>query len=476
MNNPREHMPSPVNQHILWSSQLKGMERSVCSFKSFISIVPPNPRPELYKPLPPTPDLTPVTPSFPPTVSKQTSTASPWTTSEELEWTNPSSFAQRSLSLPLLSSRRYSPPPPKPPSKLSQTEIDTDTSLHKSRMVRPPPLNLDQERLHAITDLPSRSPARHSRSQTICSYTTTSLGMPSPSMDRKRPGSSSGILKPVAYNATYLNHPSPVLRASFLDIDDCASDASTEVKSLAWSSIGSPRATRFDWGEVQNVATVMDVKVEPREKQMKQSTELYTSHRRGFVLRDGFQERELARKLEQFSFGECQQERQAPQRHIADVLLRKQDELPTSVADVKPARSFYPRRPSKDPQTAPFPPTQGWRKSNSSFSCSTSLRLESDAKLNFDTKRRQKTRVSKTKTSGMDLDTLRRKESRLPNILSQSRSFTFSRKRTNLDKPVYKRCSSSAPSLVSPPPSPFEHPSIRATDTWRFARRQEITF
>lgn len=55
MHSKREHLPSPVKKRILWSSPLKGMERPVRLFTSFIQTVPPNPGVEIQKPLPPIP-------------------------------------------------------------------------------------------------------------------------------------------------------------------------------------------------------------------------------------------------------------------------------------------------------------------------------------------------------------------------------------------------------------------------------------
>ena len=367
MKTPRKNMPSPVHQHVLWSSQLTGMEQSVCSFKSFISIVPPNPRPELYKPLPPTPELTPKTPFFSSTFSEQAPSIDTWSASEEMEWKDSSSSAQRLLSLPLLSSRRYSPPPPPPPSSISridQEKTDSKTLPQKTRMPRPPSLKLDQGKPHIEPDPPSRNPARHSRSHTICASTTRGLGTPSAMMNHKRSGSSSVILKPLVYHEVYLSQTPPATAVTFLDMDDSASEASTEVKSLAWSSIGSPRTTKFDWGEVRNVATVMDARAKTQEHQIKHRSECYTSHRRGFVLRDAFQERELARRLEQLSLVEDFRERSADLQHEPDMQFYKQGSFLAPPTDIiKSTRSFYPRRPSKDQQ--PIPATSGWRNSNS---------------------------------------------------------------------------------------------------------------
>jgi hypothetical protein len=169
MPDRREHIPSPVKQNILWSSSLKGMERPVRSFKSFIRTAPPTPEPGGDKPLPPIPstldissnlaiELPPESATFEPTLSEAS-----WKAPTEWEWENASplvpTFGTTSLFVP----RTYSPLIPDPSPDLYSMEGEPSPVFSERMTMQQTLLQTIEEGFDHRPELPLRNPSRLSQ-------------------------------------------------------------------------------------------------------------------------------------------------------------------------------------------------------------------------------------------------------------------------------------------------------------------------
>ncbi|CAE7202034.1 hypothetical protein PTTW11_08959 [Pyrenophora teres f. teres] len=246
MRNERQvHLPSPVKHRIIWSSSLKGMERPVQSFKSFIRTTPSRPGAGNDKPLPPTP----FGPSLPPLslpTLPEPQERSPNDTSWEapIEWGSPS---QLSPSDSMFAVRTYSPLISEPSPGLSSMQTESDTWPFETNTSEQPRLYSIQE---GSMDRP-RTPPRHPRRPSPFHTPTT--------------GSDPGFPTWRQNQSDFLAVPSPDLRAtnSFpnsstelrLQTTEASptnftyrmSNASTKAKAYASLGIGSPRNTKAEW-------------------------------------------------------------------------------------------------------------------------------------------------------------------------------------------------------------------------------------
>lgn len=109
----RREQTSPIKQHILWTSSLRGMERPVRSFKSFIRTAPPNPgTQDNDKPLPPTPTSPIHVASLQRTPPNRAASITSW--KPPAEWDDPSTSNPELQASPLFTTRKYDPLLPEP--------------------------------------------------------------------------------------------------------------------------------------------------------------------------------------------------------------------------------------------------------------------------------------------------------------------------------------------------------------------------
>ncbi|OAL56108.1 hypothetical protein IQ07DRAFT_639727 [Pyrenochaeta sp. DS3sAY3a] len=217
MTRRREHLPSPVKQHVLWSSPLKGMERPVRSFKSFIQALPPNPSPNDYKPLPPIPSsptsprshLPPVRPPL-----KRVPSENSWHAPPAWAWGSLTPPGQHLETTSAFSLRSYSPLLPEPSADLSEMDFETSIAPLKTASRQHAPLVTIPEAPTTKPDIPSRNPSRFSPFQ-----------IPSPQSDPGLVTTSDGHRVPTPYPLSHRPSSYPNA-ASELRINAASSQAS----------------------------------------------------------------------------------------------------------------------------------------------------------------------------------------------------------------------------------------------------------
>ncbi|KAL6712085.1 hypothetical protein ACN47E_003128 [Coniothyrium glycines] len=172
MPHGREHVPSPVKQRILWSSPLKGMERPVRSFKSFIQTTPPTPEAGVEKPLPPIPrDFFPSntgdggeSSNHTPAVD-QASNHSSWQAPTEWEWDSASPLAAFQAASPF-ASRDYCPLLPEPSPGPFDLEFRSIPWSSSSVNMQEALLDTIDEGIDLRPEPPPRNPSRLSHVRT----------------------------------------------------------------------------------------------------------------------------------------------------------------------------------------------------------------------------------------------------------------------------------------------------------------------
>jgi hypothetical protein len=237
MHERREHLPSPVKRRIL-SSQLKGMERPVRSFQSFIRKVPPNPSAKNDKPLPPTPSTSnsqSPPPVLPPPIP--TSPESAWKAPTEWEWDNPSPPSQV-LTTSIFTARNYSPLIPNPSPGLSSMQTESSSWPFETSASHNSRLHSIRERSKSRPSTPLRNPSRPSHIYIPLTETNSALIISSPH------DSPSGAAPLPGIEVTTALPDSPVELHPSSDFAYQISDASTKAKVYASLGIGSPRNPR----------------------------------------------------------------------------------------------------------------------------------------------------------------------------------------------------------------------------------------
>jgi hypothetical protein len=125
MGEGRKHPPFMGVQQIVWQSSLRGMERPVRSFKSFIRTVPPHRAPDSEKPLPPTPvshgnASRMISSSTSPTPSIRSFSVSSW--KAPAAWDDLDTSEQEIQTTPFFALRKYAPLLPEPSPSLHDSE------------------------------------------------------------------------------------------------------------------------------------------------------------------------------------------------------------------------------------------------------------------------------------------------------------------------------------------------------------------
>jgi hypothetical protein len=134
MSKQRENQPFPGKQQGIWQPSLRGMEKPVQSFKSFIRTAPPHPGPLSNKPLPPTPILPPGLPGTkPPSLdsgsSERSASTSLWKAPSE--WDEPSTPNSSDQPVTNSSARTYTPIIPEPSPGSIDGEIPNPWPLNR---------------------------------------------------------------------------------------------------------------------------------------------------------------------------------------------------------------------------------------------------------------------------------------------------------------------------------------------------------
>jgi len=246
MGNERQvHLPSPVKHRILWSSPLRGMERPVQSFKSFIRATPARPGAGNDKPLPPTPSDPSLPPlSLPPLPDPPERSLNDISWEAPIEWESPN---QLSPSDSMFAVRTYSPLISEPSPGFSSMQAESDSWPFEVNALEQPRLYPIQEASMLRPKTPPRHPQRLSPLQTP---TTGS----DPSFPKLRQNQSDHLAVPspdLRAANSFPNSPTE-LRLQTTEISSAnltyrMSDASTKAKAYASLGIGSPRNTKTEW-------------------------------------------------------------------------------------------------------------------------------------------------------------------------------------------------------------------------------------
>jgi hypothetical protein len=333
MHERREHLPSPVKRRILWSSQLKGMERPVQTFKSFVRSVPPNPGAENDKPLPPTPtsgqSLSPLL--SPPTA---TSTESAWKAPTEWEWDNPSPPSQIPTTS-IFAARNYSPLIPEPSPGLSSMQSESNTWPFETST--PQRLDPIRERSKSRPSTPPRNPSRPAPLCTPSTETDTALPVSSPDYSHS-----------LAVPTQDMGIPdSPVdlpMRATLTPSSDFTyriSDASTKAKAYASLGIGSPRSTKTVWEDWSNNSNSPHAEADTPTVRSLRSNKCPPHNQTSPLTDDGLDDTELSDKMQLLSFSHDYHNVLADQYHQSNTQPVEKHEW--TVARSRPTRFEMPR-------------------------------------------------------------------------------------------------------------------------------------
>jgi hypothetical protein len=243
MNRSQQKRPSPDWQNIVYSSHLKGMERPVRSFKSFIRSSPSYAITD--KPLPPIPQLQ-KHPS-----SSYIPTSGAWSTGFSL-WRSPSDWdngdGSQAQSTPSFAARYYSPLLPEPPEDLAAMQADTTLWQVDNGPFRQTLLDPIHEKVTEVPDLPPRNPSRRSLLLSIPSpprndSTGSLLSISSQYSTVTPQGNTQGVRSRVP-SVEELDSvlPSP------LDLASALSDMTMKERAFASLGLGSPRDQGIVWG------------------------------------------------------------------------------------------------------------------------------------------------------------------------------------------------------------------------------------
>ncbi|KAI8940025.1 hypothetical protein NX059_003747 [Plenodomus lindquistii] len=247
MSKGREHLPSPVKQHILWSSPLIGMERPVRSFKSFIRTVPPNPGIQHQKPLPPLPPSltipqgeTPVQSLLRPT---DEGNLAAWQTPTEWDWDIATPHAQTFNTTSISPNQNCRPLLPEPSPGPYDIHDDMFADVVNAYDMQRDPLKPGYRAMEMRPEPPPRNPSRLSIS------VRESRLSGSDSSATSVPNDNQSSLSPSIYSETYVDLPkeSQVGVRTWEYPSYRASDAATKAKAFASLGIGSPRNSNTVW-------------------------------------------------------------------------------------------------------------------------------------------------------------------------------------------------------------------------------------
>lgn len=258
MHDRRAQIPSPIKQHILWSTSLKGMERPVRSFKSFIRTAPTRLDIEKQKPLPPTPASpgSPLTDDSSSTTVPTSPDGSPsltsWKPPTEWEWDNPSPPCQPIKTTSLFPARTYSPLIPEPSPALPDMQSFDSPRSSAFDFPRSPRLQTIDESLSNKPAPPPRNPSR------LSFFRSASDESDPESMTRQtisRSESSSSLNEEYGSCldlSAELQLHTAVTRAS--ESNYRSSDPAARAKAFASLGIGSARNTKNGWeGRIDEV-------------------------------------------------------------------------------------------------------------------------------------------------------------------------------------------------------------------------------
>ncbi|KAF2847854.1 hypothetical protein T440DRAFT_183559 [Plenodomus tracheiphilus IPT5] len=252
MHKRREHLPSPVKQRILWSSPLKGMERPVRSFKSFIRTVPPNPGIESQKPLPPIPS----SPNSPDEVSidspiiplpKNSTKFAPWQAPTQWEWDLSPSHTRPINTTSIFPNRNYHPLLPEASRAPFNPKSEMFTGIVDTGDAQRGPFYAGFKAMEDKPVPPPRNPSRLSMSGKISGRSGSDSSASSVPSDHQ------SSLSPSFHSETRQDQPSTSHLHSDNDTPNVGqasyrvSDASTKAKAFASLGIGSPRNSKDVW-------------------------------------------------------------------------------------------------------------------------------------------------------------------------------------------------------------------------------------
>lgn len=251
MHRKREHLPSPAKQHILWSSPLKGMERPVRSFKSFMRTVPPNPGIENQKPLPPIPSSpqSPESDAFTespiiPSLDKDNSFA-PCRAPSEWDWDISAPNSQLANTTSLFPTRKYLPLLPEPSSGSLDMQGNIFAEILDTHESPRNPLDKGYVAMEDRPELPPRNPSR------LSIYIGADGQSGSDSSTASVLNDTKSSFSPSSHGETRLEQ-STISRLcsdvpTFAHTSSRASDVCTKEKAFASLGIGSPRTSRNLW-------------------------------------------------------------------------------------------------------------------------------------------------------------------------------------------------------------------------------------
>ena len=434
------------------------MERSVCSFKSFISIVPPNPKPNNNnKPLPPlpstsdSPTLDPVCISSTTSISEQASSTTSWQALKDSEWDDPSLSSQSSKTHSILVGHNDSPSLPSLSPRIETMQTHSDELPVERSAGRAPRPESDEATLYEVPEPTPRNPAGQSPFQIPRPRSSHEVTLPS--ADDKLAGSSV-ILQPSVYQGPTSNRLPEATRVVSSNFSYRLSGVTTRLK--ASKSLGnlSPRNTATIQEEFPGNLNFVRAEYEGIANRGKAGEEVFRTTREDSVVGGNLYSSEMTDKVRKLSLGRDQRQLMASHSHELDTRYQKQHApLSPTASAFKHALSLQTRGSTREHLISQ---SFGRRRSSDSFSCSSSLVLESQAKMSSEYKRKQDIKATKLKRSGSQRESLRRKDIRLPSILTNTKNFRFSQKRTEIDR---AKCNESVPSAVSlpfPPTSPHE--------------------
>ncbi|KAH7399601.1 hypothetical protein BKA66DRAFT_452181 [Pyrenochaeta sp. MPI-SDFR-AT-0127] len=367
MNERREHLPSPVKHHILWSSPLKGMERPVRSFKSFLRTIPPNPTLETHKPLPPTPTtpkdlITNPLSGAPPSLLERKSSTTSWKAPEEWEWDNPSPPSQPFQTTSLFPARNFSPLLPEPSPRFLDMNASEEPWPFQSCDSQQPRLQPIQEGINDWPDPPPRNPSR-------CSPFRT----PSVESDSAIPWSSIGdnswshsptIEDTKSYSEDFSKlRPQTALPQSS-GLNQHVSSVSTKAKAFESLGIGSPRQPRTVWEDWSDGLSSPQDEDGISEDMMLRRKRHRPLNRESPMEENNMEMMELTDKLRKLSFAQDYHNVLADQYHDSHIQPQeRQAPLPPQALGVKRIDSAQRSMPSENHELIPPPLT--WRKSDS---------------------------------------------------------------------------------------------------------------
>ncbi|KAF1840406.1 uncharacterized protein K460DRAFT_207769 [Cucurbitaria berberidis CBS 394.84] len=304
MNERREHLPSPVKKHILWSSPLKGMEQPVRSFKSFIQTVPPNPSSEDEKPLPPTPSTPtgPTSPSWPHDLAslERTSSVTSWRAPAEWKWEIPIPPSQPFQSTSIFAARKYSPLLPEPSTPRSEMSLDLSLRPFEQSHFQQPQLLPIQESSNGRPEPPPRNPSRTLLHRTSSSEDESEMSTPSIRY---------GLPSSLPGSGTYAAYPAA------LRPQNKSPQSSTNAKAFASLGIDPPGNTESARDNRATSPSSMEGDDDAPANLSLRGKQLRPLNRGSPIVDNGLENNELTAKMRQLSFSKDYHDVLADQYH-----------------------------------------------------------------------------------------------------------------------------------------------------------------